>query len=337
MATLGTSTVTMLDFKRRLDENDKIAGLIELLAESNEMIQDMVWLEGNLPTGHKTTIRTGLPTPTWRLLNYGVQPTKGTTAQVTDACGMLEAYAEVDKDLADLNGNAPAWRLSEDAAHIEGMNQSFLDTLIYGDTTVNPERFVGLNPRFATPSATTTNSGYNMITGAGSDSDNTSIWLVVWGPNTVHGIYPKGSQMGLKMEDKGQVTLTDAAGGRYEGYRTHYQWKCGLCVRDWRYVVRMCNIDVSALVAESSDADLVKGMVKMLERLPSETVGTPAFYVNRTVQTMLRIQALQKSGYTTTFDDVAGKPVLRFQGIPVRRCDAIITAEATVAGTFGTP
>ena len=48
---------------------------------------DMDWQEGNLPTGHRTTIRTGLPESAWRLLNYGVQPSKSVTAQVTDTCG----------------------------------------------------------------------------------------------------------------------------------------------------------------------------------------------------------------------------------------------------------
>ena len=60
-------------------------------------------VEGNLETGNKTTVRTGLPTPTWRKLYGGIQPAKSTTAQVQDSCGMLEAYAEIDKALADLD------------------------------------------------------------------------------------------------------------------------------------------------------------------------------------------------------------------------------------------
>jgi hypothetical protein len=48
-------------------------------------------------------------------LNYGVASSKSRTAQVTDSCGMLEAYAEIDKALADLNGNSAAFRLSETA------------------------------------------------------------------------------------------------------------------------------------------------------------------------------------------------------------------------------
>ncbi len=35
-------------------------------------------------------------------------------------CGMLETYSEIDKALADLNGNTAAYRLSEDRAFLEG-------------------------------------------------------------------------------------------------------------------------------------------------------------------------------------------------------------------------
>ncbi|WP_337238094.1 major capsid protein, partial [Salmonella enterica] len=89
-----------------------------------------------------------------------------------------------------------------------------------------------------------------------------SIWLVVWGENTVHGIFPKGQKAGIQMEDKGQVTLKDVNGGKYEGYRTHYKWDNGLALRDWRYVVRIANIDVSNLSEPSSAANIAKLMVK---------------------------------------------------------------------------
>ena len=113
--------MTLVDLVKRQDPDGKIATIAEILNETNEILDDMVWMEGNLPTGHRTTVRTGIPAPTWRKLYGGVQPTKSTTAQVTDNTGMLEAYAEVDKALADLNGNTSEFRLSEDMAHIEGI------------------------------------------------------------------------------------------------------------------------------------------------------------------------------------------------------------------------
>ena len=248
MAVLSVQNPTLLDLARASDPDGKIATIVEILNETNEMLPDMVWIEGNLPTGHRSTIRSGIPAPTWRKLGGGVQPNKSTTVQVTDNTGMLEAYAEVDKALADLNGNTAAFRLQADRTHIEGMNQEVQDTLIYGNEATEPEAFTGLAPRFNSLSA---ENGDNIIDAGGTGVDNASLWLIVWGPNTCHGIVPKGSVAGLQMTDKGQVTLEDASGGsntgRMEAYRTHYRWDTGLTIPDWRYVVRIVNIDKSLL------------------------------------------------------------------------------------------
>lgn len=333
MTLLNSTHPTLLDVTKRLDANGKVDAIAELLNQNNEILDDMVWVEGNLPTGHRTTVRTGLPTPTWRKLYGGVQPAKSTTAQITDACGMLESYAEVDKALADLNGNTAAFRLSEDRANIEGMTQKFASTLFYGNEGTEPEAFTGFAPRFNDKNA---QNGDNIIRSGASapdSTDNTSIWLVVWGPNTVHGIYPKGSKAGLYTEDKGQVTIEniDGAGGRMEAYRTHYRWDCGLSVRDWRYVVRV-TLDQEDLVKNAnSGPDLIDLMTQALEIVPSLSMGRPAFYCNRTIRSFLRRQIMNKvAGSTLTMDEVAGKKVVSFDGVPVRRCDAILNTETGI-------
>lgn len=331
MATLATTHPTLLDVTRRLDPGGKIDTIVEMLAETNELLDDMVWIEGNLETGHRTTVRTGLPAPTWRKLYGGVQPTKSTTVPVTDTTGMLEAYAEVDKALADLNGNTAAFRLSEDRAHLEGMNQEMAAALFYMNEAVQPEGITGLAPRYSSLSA---QNADNIINGGGSGSDNTSIYLVVWGPNTVHGIYPKGSTAGFHMDDKGQVTIEniDGNGGRMEAYRTHYRWDGGLTVRDWRYVVRIANIDVSNLTkdASGSSADLVDLMVQATELIPSLNLGRPAFYMNRTLRSFLRRQITNTDNVHLALSEVGGKKALTFDETPIRRTDEILLTEAAV-------
>lgn len=332
MATLANTHPTLLDLTKRLDPNGKIDTIAEMLSQTNEILDDMVWMEGNLPTGHRSTIRTGLPAPTWRKLYGGVQPTKSNTAQVTDACGMLEAYAEVDKALADLNGNTAAFRLSEDRAHIEGMNQEFASTLFYGNEASEPEAFTGMAPRFNDQAAA---NGENILTSAATPdgADNTSIWLVVWGPNTVHGIYPKGSMAGLKHEDKGQVTIenVDGAGGRMEAYRSHYRWDCGIAVRDWRYVVRI-NYDLEDIVASGATGPVLDALMrKAMRRIPSLGMGRPAFYVNRDTLDALDDQAANKSTLAfKSVEDAQGKLITKFLGIPLRRVDAITSTESGI-------
>ena len=330
MTTLSTVNPTLLDLAKRLDPNGNIDKIVEILAQQNEIIEDATFIEGNLITGHKTTIRTGIPTPTWRKLYGGVQPSKSRTVQITDNCGMLESYAEVDKALADLNGNTAAFRMSEEVGHIEGMNQEFSQTLLYGNEGTEPEAFTGIAPRF---NDSTAENGLNVIKAGGSGADNTSIYLVVWGPQTVHCIYPKGSVAGLQMTDKGQVTIENADGsnGRMEAYRTHYRWDCGLTVRDWRYIVRVCNIDVGDMATASNAAALVELLIKASERVPSLGVGRPVFYMNRKLREALRLGILNKVSNQLTHETVAGKRVTMFDGIPVRRVDQILDSEALVA------
>lgn len=325
---------TMADIIEATDPNGSIAAVAELLSQTNEILTDMVWVEGNLPTGHKTTIRTDLPTSTWRLFNYGVQPSKSRRASITDAIGMLETYAEVDKDLASLNGNTAEFRLSEDQAFIESMNQDMATTLIYGDTAIYPERFLGLAPRYDAVGDITSpeaNSYLNHIIDAGGNtsSASTSMWLVVWGPATVHGIYPKGSLLGLQTQDLGEQTLFDENGGRFQGYRTHYQWKCGMTVRDWRYIVRIASIDPTKQ-EEGASADgfiNAKLLIRAINAIPTISMGRPVFYCNRAVKTIIDIQALDKISPYKVDKDVFGRPVTTFWGIPIRQVDAILNTE----------
>jgi Major capsid protein GP7 len=335
MSALATTHPTLLDVANRLDPQGNIDKIVEILNEQNEIINDAVFLEGNLPTGHRTTIRSGLPAPTWRKLYGGVQPTKSRAVQVTDNTGMLEAYAEVDKALADLNGNTASFRMSEDVAHIEGMNQEFASTLLYGNEGTEPEAFTGFAPRFNSLSA---ENGENIIdcTDLGASSsggDNTSAWLVVWGPNTVHAIYPKGSKAGLSMTDKGLVTIEniDGSGGRMEAYRSHYRWDVGLTVRDWRYVARVVNIDVSNMATPAYAKLLLGKMIEAEEKIPSLSSGRPVWYMNRTLRTYLRQGIIEKVSNQLTFENFNGKLVTMFDGIPVRRVDQILKTETAVS------
>ena len=327
MAAIGNTALTYTDWAKRYNDG-RISVIVELLSQTNEILDDMRWVEGNLPTGHRTSVRTGLPQGTWRQLNYGVQPTKSTTSQITDACGMLETYSEIDKALADLNGNSSEFRLSEDKAFLEGLSQQLAQTLFYGNTAATPEKFMGLSPRFNTASGPAAIS-QNVIDAGGTGADNTSVWLVVWGDLTVHGIFPKGSKAGLQMRDLGEQTLTDINGNRFQGYRTHYKWDAGLTVRDWRYAVRIANIDVSDLSAPTPP-DLTKFMIKATHKVPSLKTGQPVFYMNRTGRQWLDIQAATKDNVMLKISEFEGRPVREFLGIPIRTCDQILNTEPRV-------
>lgn len=339
MSTLATSNLTLADWAKRSDPDGRIPIIAELLSQSNEILEDCVFKEGNLPTGERVVVRTGLPNVYWRALNQGIPSSKSTTAQVDEAAGILEARSEVDKDLAMLNGNTAQFRLSEDTAFLEAMNQTQATTLFYGNPGTDPKQFLGLAARYSSLSAA---NAQNILSAGGSGSDNTSVYLVVWGDQTVYCHFPKGSKAGLIHEDLGEQTVYNADGTRLQAYATRYQWKNGLVVKDWRYVVRICNIDVSDLIgqtgtqAASAATNIVKLMARSLYRIPNMAMGRAAFYMNRTVHSGLSIAALDKSQYVLKINEGLsqfGTPFswLSFLGVPLRRVDAILNTEAVVS------
>jgi hypothetical protein len=331
MATLSSINPTLADLAKVTDPDGSISDVVEILNQTNEILVDMTWLEGNLTTGHRTTVRAGLPTPTWRKLYGGVQPTKSRAVQVTDNCGMLEDYADVDKALVDMAGNPASFRLQEDRPHIEGLNQQVATTLFYGDESVNAERFTGFAPRFNSLSAS---NGENIINGGGSGSDNASIWLVCWSPQTCHGIIPKGSSAGISQRDLGEVTIENVDGnnGRMQAYRSHYRWDVGLSVRDWRYVVRIANIDRSALTYNAATgARLNDLMHQAVTQLPA-SMGRCVWYMDRSILSMLQRQTSSAvSSSTLTMDNVGGTMQTSWGGYPIRRVDALKVNEATIS------
>ncbi|HCG1294891.1 major capsid protein [Pseudomonas aeruginosa] len=333
MATIGNTVPTLLDVAKRLNpDGGGIMPIAELLSQENEMLLDMPWYEGNLPTGSRISTRTGLPSVIYRKLNSGVPPSKATTAQVDEACGIMEARGQVDVDLAMLNGNTAGFRLSESKAFMESMNQAMQRGVLYGNTDVTPEAFTGIAPRFNTVSTATAATAANVIDAGGTGSTNTSIWLIGWGENTVHGIYPKGSQAGLVHKDLGEGDAFDENGNRFRALMDQYQWKAGIAVKDWRYIVRIANIDVSTLTKNAaSGADIIDLMTQALELIQGLTGVTPVFYVSRRIRSFLRRQTVNKvAASTLTYENVAGKPALMFGEVPVRRVDAILNTEARV-------
>jgi hypothetical protein len=337
MATIASTVLTMLDWGKSIDPDGKVAKTVELLSQSNRILDDMLFKEGNLPTGEQTSIRTGLPTVYYRLINQGTPKSKSTKAQVTENAAILSARSEVDQDEAELNGNVNAYRMSEADAFVEAMSQQQAETLIYG-SAANPEEYVGFAPRYNDLDAV---NGQNILDAGGASTDNTSIWLVNWGENKVFGVFPKGSQAGLSHEDLGLGDAFDASNNRFRAYMDEWKWKNGLVVKDWREVVRIANIDVSDLVAKATTQAITastaihKLMSRSIDHLPNGPGANAAFYCNRTVASHLRVMALDVSSSAVTIEpglNQFGETIheMRFLGIPVRLVDRILNSEAEV-------
>lgn len=341
MPALTSSRPTLIDVARVLNPNGSIAEVAAILQQYNEMLDDIPWYEGNSPTGNITTIQTSKAAPVLRLLNQGVVPTKSTTGQIIDACSIIENRSEVDMNVANINGNLKAFRATQDKPMITGFADALSTYLIYGDTSTDPAQFNGLATRYFSLGSTYTTSS-QMIDAGGTGSDNTSIWLVCYGQDKVWGVYPKGTQAGLRFEDLGiqEVITNSTTGAKMRAYVSWMQWLCGIVVADYRSVIRICNVDMSNLrtAGDSSDtsANIMKYMSLALDLLPPGNDFMPVFYMNQEVRGLLRAKMQDKSNHwltdaaMTSPTSITRRPSLAFQGVPCRLMNAITKTEAQI-------
>ena len=330
MSLIGNTYLTLKD-KFAQKEDGKIAtAIVDMLATSNALIEDAVVRECNEGSTHKTTVRNGLPEVEFRKFYQGVNCSKGEYTQITDSTGMLEVYSQVDKSLADLEGDTQQFRMNEAQAFLESMNNTVQENIFYGSKATNPAGFDGLSVRYNKISTDPKSIGYRVLDAGGTGSDNTSIWFITWGDLHTHLLYPKGSQMGLNHTDKGAQTATDNNGNMYEVYRDHFKWDIGLTVRDFRSTARIANIDVTKLDTDDA-ADLLKLMVSAYHRIKRfAKTGNTVIYCNETIETYLHFQAMNKANVKLSVDEAMGRPVVNFLGIPIKCVDQIRNNEKKV-------
>jgi hypothetical protein len=332
MATIGSTYLNIIDVMKRTEDGQQIASVIELLKQTNGILDDAVAVECNMGSTHRHTTRTGLPEVAWGRLYQGTPQSKSSTQQVDDTTGFLEAMSTVDTRLLALSPNPGALRLSEATSFLEAMNQEMATGIFYHDTATTPEKFKGLAARFSATGGG--GAGNQIVKAGGAGSDNTSIWFVTWGDQYCQMLYPKGSKAGIQREDCGKQRVLDAAGNPYYVEEEKFTWHLGMAVKDWRYVSRIANIDVSNMAGGS--VDLYKFMRQAYYKLQNRRApgGRMAIYCNRDVLEALDGLATN-AGASDNFTrlrpmEIEGKEVLTYRGIPIRETDAILNTETLV-------
>ena len=293
--------------------------MAEVLSQTNELFLDAAWIPGNGTSGHVFPRRTSLPSGTWRKINEGVASQASTSRQVTEPFSFLEARSVVDKKLVDMASDRREFRATEDDAFLEGMLQTFCTGFVYGDPTAHPERIQGVNVRIASLSAS------NFVTAGGTGGDQTSILVVEWGPRQVCFAYPKGTTLGLKMDDLGEIDALDGSSNAFRAYATLFDIDAALVVHDDRCLQRIGNVDTGTL-----STTLHQELITAVNRLPRGGVNA-AIYCNETIRTQLDIIAADKSNVYWQPREFGGRRVTAFRGeVPVRRLDALLNTEAQV-------
>lgn len=348
MATLGSRYLDLIDIYRQTPEGENAAMVIELLAQTNPILNDAVVMECNNGTKHIHSMRTGLPAVSWGALYEGVAQSKSNYQSVEDTTGFVEAMSQVDTRVLELAGDKRAQvKLNEDMGFIEALNQEMATGLFYHDTATTPRKFKGLSARYAAYGDKTSNtSARQVIHGGGEGSDNTSVWFVTWGERFTCGLYPAGTTAGISRQPKGEQRVLDANGNPFFVEEDLYRWHMGLAVKDWRYNARIANIDVSELAA--GNVDIWGLMRQAYYRLHSRKVNRSGssfgleqsgnmrqvIYMNSDVLEALDAESTEKGGDDSLVRlqrrEIEGQEVLTYRGIPIMETDAILSTEAVV-------
>ena len=341
MATIGASFLNLIDMFRA-GGDAATANVAEVLRRSSPAVKDAIAVQANSGTIHKHAIRTNLPAVTWGRLYQGIPQSKSGRAMVTDTTGFVEGLSTVDQRLLDISPNAAAVRAPETESFIESMTQEAETGIFYHDSASTPEKFKGLAARYNTVSGTGQNIN-QVVDAGGTGSDNTSIWIVTWSENATHLIYPQGTKAGIDRQDKGDQRVTDSNGAAYYVKEELFRWHLGLAVRDWRYNVRVANIDVSDLIAGT--VNLLNPLRKAYHRIQGRiratdmrgenaaSEGRTVIYMNRTVYEALDAQltsATLNGALRLGSKELEGEEVETYRGIPIRVTDALLNTEARV-------
>ena len=334
---LNGNVMTLTMWTNSLGPDHKVQTRVaNLLAQQNGVVSDASWIMGNLPMGHQGEVQTGLPPAYYTLMNQFVPVGVDSAMPILEQSARLEAYTQVDDRLYKLGGPGEGEKLRarRSKAQLEQFNQTFAKTFFYG-SSVNPASFIGLNVRYGAISGAT--NGVNVLDAGGRANTNASIYLMVWGEETCTCFFPSGSKAGIDHEDLGKVPLQSLSGSDTnpavkQVWQEHWEWQHGLFLPDWRYIVRIANVDVPSLLAKTG-ADLIDLLIRAYHHVPNINAGRPAIYMNRTLFEMFDIQmrdAVQKGGQLK-MEIVDGILIPVFRGVPIRIVDQLLNTESTVS------
>lgn len=325
MALINQERGTLMDVLKLLQEGNAVRRIGELATRESELLQRMPWLPANGSEGHLVSYQSALPRPTWVKHNQGVKPTKGTTDNYTEAFGRAEARIAIPKSLVERNGG-DLMKAQQIRMNVLGITQDVTEKTLYSSNAATPEQFMGLIPRLDSLTGPWKGQIVNHNSGA-SGNDQASILLIRPGEDGVHFIYPKGTPAGLdykKLTDDYEDDGT-GTGAKVMCERGHFVWNVGVAVEDARALVRIGNIDLSAV--STSATTIVDAMIDATELMRS--LDGCFFLMPRKVRALLRKQKNFKA-VPIHAEEVEGKRQLMFDDVPIITDDCMLLTESPI-------
>lgn len=314
---------TLLDIAK-LNGTDQVVGLIEENLKYAPEVANFP-LRTIAGTSYKTSIRTGLPSTSFRNANEGQTPGQSTFKQQLVECYIFGGSIIADKAVADAyDQGAEAWKMIE----ANGVAMSAMRNLgkqIWYGTTTDSKGFPGLKAQ--TPKGGTTLAGDALCIDATGSTASTasSVYAVRYGIQDLQLIGGANTTFNLGDWREQLVAQASDATKFYEAYVNSLTSWIGLQIGNENCVRRICNIT----------ADSGKGLTDaLLARLVATfPVGyrPDAIYASRRDLTALQISrtvTLMGNGRVRPDQGTVAPFPTDYEGIPLIPTDNIGTTDA---------
>ena len=346
MAIKGSNYWTYRDFASgKLPNGNFDPDVINMIAENNPFMNDILWKQCNKGREDITTIKTGMPTATIRAFYQGVVPSKGAKKQVANSCATISSMLRFDWRAYQAEKDKAAFLKDEHADHSEVVTAGVAKLLAYGDTKSNPEAINGWSTIYgdcATDKFTDDQiSAFYCLDGSHKAQATAaealrSIYLIGWGSKSMYATYPEGSNAGIDIGtlrseyDDDEQDYPDGEKRKMLWGIQEFNHDVGLTCKDYRRSGRICNIDLARAFDASGVPDYTELIRRLVFRRKEE--GTNAhFYMCRQMFEVLSVQFSRKTqDNAIKYGDLQQKLDSTILGIPVSFNDVFSRDEARV-------
>ena len=297
-------------------------------------MEDVPFYPANLGLEHQITRTTSRPSSTLRTFYKGVKKTSTVSQVLKEPVCLFEQRNEVDEDHIDRLDNPDEARAQMDAPHIAGLKDDFVYAMFNHARTSGGEYIDGFAARMnriSYPGGATTSLPY--VWDNGGSTNLCSLWMVEYGPQAVHGLYPgagarNNGTLGIDIRNKGKERVADSddASAFYYAYVTQFKLWFGLAVWDDWKIARLANIDREETSATALNENLIIKMISHGKFNP----GATRIYVNPYLWSQIWMKAKTQSNVQWQPRQILGDEVPTILDIPVRKLsETILSADET--------
>jgi hypothetical protein len=326
MAVMEVRSDTLVDITRGLTQDGNLVHISEVLQKECPILKDAPFIESNFSTFHKAMRRKTLPRLDVKKINKGVGGSFGESEEVDFGLKLYMGYPRVDRKLEDLMADKARYLQQQIDGEMMGAAQQLEGDFIYDNIASNGKESIDGLASYANKIA-----GGRVIDAEGTGANLASIYVVAWDQTSgVCGAYAKGTNGGLKFEDKGYSLLPDPddVSKLIEYHVFDCSAQLGLVVNDPRAIARVANIDLTDVDATTFNEEW---LMEAISIIPASLRSKAVIYAPNKVLLAMQKRGNAKGNASYPRENLYGEWVTMFNTTPVRVAEMISEHETAVA------